>query len=203
MAPTNDNFASATTISGNSGSITGTTYQATKEASEVNMYATDQSVWYTFTPSVTSWFKFWVDKTEVVPHPGRGLLIAIGPQNTLASFTTANVLEVYGHYPTLLVEEDITVAAKLTSGTQYWIKLSSTTAFGGTDANTCDFTLRWTNFTPPANDDFSNAVTLSNDVAVTASTRDATPESGEVSGWGGSGYGVQTRWYKFTPSVTD
>ncbi len=61
VAPSNDNFASPTVLSTTlPASLTAQTNKgATKEATEVNSSSYDeQSTWYSFTPTVTGWYRF-------------------------------------------------------------------------------------------------------------------------------------------------
>ncbi len=78
-APGNDNYASATTLSGDRGSITGTTADATMETGEPGYGYRDHSVWYQWSPDTdgiatfsmcgTSWDSVLTIYTVTTPPP--------------------------------------------------------------------------------------------------------------------------------------
>jgi hypothetical protein len=96
--PANDNFASAialsTTLPGQR--LGDTTEEATYQASEpVAWFLSDtqQSVWYTFTPTVTQRYRFWIDNSNaVVWMDGKQAIIAVYSGATLGTLSLEKVI---------------------------------------------------------------------------------------------------------------
>jgi len=216
--PPNDNFANAIALSTTlPGSLTPkrTTRDATKEASEVEIGKNDQSVWYTFTPTTTAYYRFLF--SNIFPN-GDDHTFYIGVfqvymrhSTTLADFVyfydgRANVVGVGGNSISgnggLFAMGNIEIIAHLQAGETYTIKAWSDEKFSTPVFNgqTVRFDLDWDVYTvtPPANDDFANAEVVGATLPDTFSgtTVDATFEEGDFDP------ATQTVWYKFTPSVT-
>jgi hypothetical protein len=181
-APANDNFASAQALSTTlPGSLPGlTTFDATMEGSEPKHYAggsdIEQSIWFTFTPSVSGWYQFRVPLDSLVYHGTHddtdgeiNLILFKGGTvvDTLAEATVANrIANPNRGTDTTLTntgwanEHDATVFGDLVSGTTYYIKICSSF---GTVANrsTCDFDFEWDVIPLATNSDFANRETIS------------------------------------------
>lgn len=202
-APGNDNFTSATNLDLTGAlpaSLSGqTTFDATKEATEPAFATNDQSVWYRVQPTVTGWYKFWVDDDEQIDHPSRGLCIALSPATTLAGFTTASVISRVDNPESFSPSGDWTVAGYLTSGSTYHIKVYASRP-SSINQQTFDFTIRWDTFTPPANDNMANAIALTLGSPVTVDTYNCTYETGEGLISPGFYTGMQGQWYTITTS---
>ena len=181
--PSNDNFASAQTLSGGSGAVTGTNVGATKEVGEPNHAGNvgGTSVWYQWTA------------------PADGVA-------TFDTFTSAfdTLLAVYtGGAVNTLAEigsnddsgggTQSSVTFNAVSGTVYHIAVDG---FSGASGNIAlHFTL------VPANDNFANAQNLPGPSgSVTGTNVSATKESGEPNHAGDTG-GASV-WYQWTAPLT-
>ncbi len=141
--PANDNFASAQTITGSSGTVTGQMGLATLEVDESTLG--NKSVWYVWTP----------------PASGNADIDTIGSGNntTLEVYTgTAldNLVEVASgddEFGTTFTESGVSLP--VTSGTPYYIRVASWNA-----GNSLLARLNWAITTPPANDDFADKQTI-------------------------------------------
>lgn len=211
--PTNDNIANSDTLVGDSGSVSGTTFDATKEASEsTTIYAgtSAQSVWWDFTPSTTGWYKFWIHDADVTYHGVYGfdntnLEIEVFPDGVLTDMTSTNKITDANRENSNKYNAEC--VAFLTGGNQYFVRVACSKSASTTNSQTSDFTLHWSPISAPANDDLASALSLgSAPVSQTGETTyDATFQSGEViaTTLGGSGYDAeQSVWYTFTPSTT-
>jgi hypothetical protein len=187
VAPSNDNFAQATTISGASGTKTGTNVGATVESNEDEFPGefdgnpSGETVWYKWTPTTSGTYSF----------------------DTLSSSTTFNTeLAVYtGHSLSTLDEvaqnDDYSAATiksrlvfQATGGTPYYIQIDGDD--DGTDAHDGTFVLSWGQ--PPGNDDFANATSVSGLSGSTTGTNvDASEEDGE--GEHGNAAGGASVWW--------
>jgi predicted dehydrogenase len=143
-APTNDNFSSATIISGSSGQTTGDNSDATSETGEPNHVDTEggTSVWWSWTaPS---------NGTVVFDTSGSDF------DTLLAAYTGSEV----GDLTSIASNDDSVdvqsqISFKATAGTNYYI------AVDGYDGETGDIVLNWVYGTAPGNDDFSSATPIS------------------------------------------
>jgi hypothetical protein len=177
--PPNDAFAAALELVGESGTVSGTTAEATKEPGEA-VHAGNpggRSVWYRWT----------------APFSGSALIETCG-----SGFDT--LLAVYaGAVASALTPvaanddacgEQSRLIATVTAGTTYSIVVDG---FGGVSGA---FTLRWSAARPPANDNFAAAQQLTGAVgALTGTNLGASVEPGEIQGGGAS------VWYVWTPPV--
>src|SRR5678816_1207702 len=216
--PANDNFASATSIATASGTLGGTTFDATKEASESTTIGTNvQSVWYVFTVPTTGWYKFWIPASDMVDHDIRAfdngtIGINVFPDGALSAMTLTNEIA-DGFRGSSGSPKDAQVAFFATSSTVLRIRVYSSmdsAAPGGLNTQTMDFTLHWAQLSRPTSDDLANVIDLGSvPVAETGiTTFDATMESGEqqalsvTSSYSTTDPAVQSVWYKFTPAVS-
>jgi len=181
-SPPNNNFAAAQVITGNTGSVSGTNVNATKETGEPNHAGNTggTSVWYQWQ----------------APASGVATFTTAGSNfdTLLAVYTGSNVAAL-----TPLASNDDVASGTLTSrvtfnavsGTTYRIAVDG---YGGARGSV---NLNWTNIPPaPPNDHFANALVLSGSVGtVTGTNGGATKETGEP-GHGGNAGGASV-WYRW------
>lgn len=205
--PPNDNFANAEVISGASGSTTGTVVDATREASESStLYGGTgaRSVWYKFTAPSTGWFRFYINDADLSYAGPLGfdetlLGMTLFPDGVLTAHTSTSAI---AHISEGDADLDVNVAAKLTSGQVYYLRLASVDQFSTVNYGAFNFTLRWESVSTPANDDLANAQALTLPTTIAdVTTRNSTEESGEALN-SVVGANSQSRWYKFTAAVT-
>ncbi len=186
--PANDAFASATEITGSSGSTTGSNVSATKETGESSHAGNSggKSVWWTWTPT----------------SGGSTTITTIGSSfdTLLAVYTGSGVSAV-----TTVASNDDTssslqssVTFTASAGTSYRIAVDGYSGASGS------IVLTWSQSattSAPANDSFSSAIALtSSSGTTTGSNASATKETGEPSHAGNSG-GASV-WWKITPTAT-
>lgn len=199
-APTNDAFADAATVSGASGSVTGTLSEATVESAEPNNHPSWNWVSDMYDHSV--WFS-WVAPAGVGPTSISLTEVASGTDVALGVYTgssLASLTEVaYNEFaPAQYNWGRSEVRFTPTAGTTYYIGVGDDT--GST------FSLDWGEIgAAPANDDAADAVTLP--ASASGSNWWATPESGEPDfRWGYNGsisdMGGRSVWYVLTPAAT-
>jgi len=188
--PTNDNFANAQTLTVNSGSITGSNANATKEAGEPDPAGNPggASVWYRWTAPG--------DGTVTMNTSGSGF-------NTLLAVYTGSSLNAL----TLVAQndDDPQFAGQTTSrifpflvtgGTVYWIAVDGYKA-GTAPPATGPVTLSWTFSPPPANDHLAAGQALTGDTgSLGATIVGATKETGEPNHAGNSG--GHSLWYRWS-----
>ena len=182
--PANDDFADAAVLSGTTGEVVGSTADATEEAGEP-LHGVDpagMSIWYRWT----------------APADGTLLLTIVGNEGDtlLAVYTGDQVSDL-----TPVAREEQTLPFRLffriSAGTEYRIAVDSDD-MGSLPPSTAPFTLSWTFYEPPANDDFAGAEPLSGTTgALTAHNGGATAETGEPE-HGGEVGGVSL-WYAWSP----
>lgn len=186
--PANDAFAAATTITGSSGSISGTNVGATEEAGEPDHadIPGDASVWYRWT----------------APSSGRVLL------DTCSGTDFDTLLAVYtgttvgGLAPVASADDGCGSTSRLlftvTADTTYQIAIDGANRGWGTA--TGQFTLSWAPVTPPANDAFAAAQVISGaNGSATGSNLGASKEPGEPDHAGHAG-GASV-WYRWTATT--
>ncbi|MDQ3934396.1 MAG: hypothetical protein M3340_07160, partial [Actinomycetota bacterium] len=170
-APVNDEFASATEVSGGNGVVDGTNVRATLEPGESNSHG-GASVWYRWTAPVSGPATFETEtsgfSTFVSAHTGTRVdgLSTVGASHGRTTFTAS-------------------------AGTTYRIRVDS--YYSGSSG---PFKLRWVQAEAPPNDHFAAARVLSGSVArSTGTTAGATRQSGEPyhAGYGG-GRSVWFSW---------
>lgn len=208
---TNDAFASAIALPTSlPGSRTfDTTWEATYEAGEPILSVNDQSVWYTFTPTVTDYYKF---RFYNVHFNGTNafnigqLSVHIRKSTTLADFTNDNDATLVS---TIGVNEfgggaESETIVPLEAGVTYTIKAFSGEGSGTPVHNgwTVTYDMSWeiVSISPPANDNWDDAEVMSTTLpgSTSGTTYDSTMEPGEYYAPGTE----QSVWYKFTPTVT-
>lgn len=173
MSPGNDSFVDAVTISGETGSVTGSNFDATAEAGEPALGGDGQSVWWVWTaPKDGALMLYvdddWVDQFVSV-HQG-------GAVNSLAEAGR-------GEFRT---------SVAVYSGQSYRI------AVDGTDGGS-SFNLEWSMSIPPANDNFANAGSMSGaNGQLIGTTAGASVESGEPD----SSHFTRSVWWTVTAQQT-
>ena len=190
--PTNDFFASAQTISGSSGSVSGTNVDATGEVGEPDNMgdsAPIQSAWYSWTAPATGKFLFGTCNDTTF-------------DTTLGVYTGTSVSSLSS------VAEDMNscgsgesntpnrvrsaVSFSAVSGTTYHLSVDGLDAYSGT------FTLFW----KPANDDFADAEVLS---GASGSVQGMNPHFGREEGEpdnAGVSSPIQSAWFTWTAPET-
>lgn len=213
--PANDNFASAQVISGASGSVSGTVFDATREGSESSTLfggTVARSVWYKWTCPASGWYKFFIDADDFVRNGAAGqsaywcgmdlfddgVLTAHTSTSSLASCRTlANTNDnpngLWSH-----------IAYNCVSGNVYYIRLASQDQLGINNYSSFDFVLQWDTVDTPANDLIASATDLDPLPANTGAftTKDSTFQSGEATNLSQVGSAHQSQWFKFTPTST-
>ena len=174
QAPSNDNFASAVTLTGNSGTASGSNVNATREIGEPATGGA-YSVWWRWTASASA----------------RATFDTIGSDfdTYLAVYTGTNVSSL-----TLVESNDDSgengmsrLSFAAVSGTTYYVAVSGFNTASGS------IRLNWQLVLPPANDNFSSAITLSGNSGGVAGTNvGAGTETGEHPAGGPSS--VWWRW---------
>jgi hypothetical protein len=161
QVPSNDNFANAVTLSGNSGTASGSNVNATREIGEPTAGGA-YSVWWRWTAGSSATATFDTVGSSFDTY------LAVYTGTSLSSLT--------------LVDSNDDGAGNgmsrlsfaAVSGTTYQVAVSG---FGTSSGN---IQLNWQLLIPPANDNFSNAITLSgNSGGVTGTNVGAGTETGE------------------------
>jgi hypothetical protein len=183
-AAANDNFASAEVISGSSGSVAGSTVGATGEANEKTPFVFQ-------TPLTTVWYRW------TAPASGRALF-----DISASDFDT--VLEIYKNGSSLTTITDIMgdddsspsgggrslIRLNVSAGTVYWLQVDGKADTVGS------FTLTWSLLAPLANDNFADAIALTDTSgSLSGDNILATSEPGEP-----ILIGYDTVWYSFSPA---
>ncbi len=177
--PVNDAFASASTLTGASGTTGAVTItEATTQASEPFDPDVKQTVWYTWTAPATAAVRFYCD-----PAIGAGRFASI------AAFTGASIGTLVNVGIDSPPDGPERAAFLLTTTASTVYKFQLGVFF--TPTITGSITMRWETVAPPANDNFANAVTLSglSDSATPGDCAGATLQGSEPNGIG------QTIWY--------
>jgi hypothetical protein len=206
--PVNDNFASAIALSTTlPGTRTGdTTVDATYETGEPLPWfgtVSNQSVWYTFTPTHTGIYRFYIHNTgTVVWSDIRRYNISLYSGSTVGGLTLITQARDNNTGPSV---GHAAIRATLTSGVTYRIMISSPRYSGDpSNAHTIIFDLDWDEIDssglPPANDDIANAEDLGTDPVgiFSGSNQYATWETWEEA----NGYNQPSVWYKFSVGFT-
>lgn len=185
VAPANDAFASATAITGTSGSATGSTVGASKETGEPNHAGNrgGHSAWWTWTPASSG------STTITTAGSSFDTLLAIYTGSSVGALTGIASNDDVGR------SRQSSVTFNVTGGTTYAV------AVDGYNGDFGSVTLNWTHTTgsAPANDAFAGAVDLTSvSGVVSGSNRFATKEAGEPSHAGNAG-GASV-WWKITPN---
>jgi hypothetical protein len=172
--PANDNFSSAIALSGTTGTTNGSNVASTRETGEPD-YGNARSVWWRWT----------------APSSGSAVFDTIGSDfdTYLAVFTGGGLSAL-----TVVTSNDDSggagtsqVTFQASAGTSYYLQVS------GFGSQTGSIRLNWRFSGAPANDNFSNAITLSgNSGTTTGSNVAATSEAGEPTF--GNSSSVWWRW---------
>ncbi|MEA2931627.1 MAG: hypothetical protein QOI56_412, partial [Actinomycetota bacterium] len=182
LPPPNDDFASATTIVGPSGTVTGSNVLATKEIGEPDHAGATggASIWYRWVAPATDTFTFEtcsdnaVD-TQLAVYTG----IAVDALSPVASDDNG-------------CGSQSRVTFDATAGTTYSIAVDGDNGFG---PSTGTIVLHWVQ--APPNDDFANATPVSGaSGSVSGTTEGATKEPGEPDHAGN--VGGHSVWYAWT-----
>ncbi len=169
--PANDNFADRITISGESGSTTGSNFAATLETGEPSWGYS--SVWWTYMPSANG--------TLVLDTTGSSVYTMLG------IYTGSDVasLAIVGQ------DDDGGISIPVMIGTEYQIAVTSYSS-----SETGSINLNWSIVQPPANDNFADRIAISGTSgSTTGSNAGATLETGEPS------WGYSSVWWTYTPSA--
>lgn len=198
--PGNDNFAAATAISGTSGSVSGTTIDATAQTGDPAFHTsynwdwipTDDlgghSVWYVWTAPAgigpTTFIVVGRDYYYSVPVLG----VYTGSPGALAEVGYNERSQVDGTW------QRAHVSFAPVAGVTYHIGIG---AFKGDEVGSFD--LSWAPSNPPVNDNFADAPPLPTEA--TGSTVEATSEAGEPANYyQNSDLGGRSVWYTYTPT---
>lgn len=131
-APTNDNFASATAVTGTSGTVTGSNVGATKETGEpTHSGGSGVSIWWKWTPSTTG------PVTFTTAASGSNIVMAVYTGAAVTSLSAATATS-----GTTQSSSSLTFFA--VTGTSYYVAVDSLLGLTGT------ITLSWTQAVPPA-----------------------------------------------------
>ena len=141
LPPSNDDAANATVLSGNSGSLDGSTARATADPTDPGYGYAMPSVWYAWTASRDG--QLTVDDCG----PNAGYYSEYLAVTDTSGVTLAGPQYIPCYYGALRVP--------VTAGQTYRIEVT------GYYGNTNPFTVRWVFNAPPANDNFANAQVLS------------------------------------------
>jgi hypothetical protein len=190
VRPSNDDFNNATTISGLTGSSTGTNVGSTAESGEPGGYSGDTEIPYTST-----WWRW--------TAPSSGSVVI-----TTASSDFDTILSVYsGSSLTALslIAADDDSGSNHTSSVTFAAAASTTYRIQvrGYARATGSIRVNWTetaiSTTRPLNDDFGNAITVTGSSGATSGTSvDATQESGEPSGASIGSGSIKSVWWVWT-----
>ncbi len=184
-APANDNFANAQSVTGQSGTATGSNVGATKESGEPNHAgnAGGASIWYRW----------------VAPASGSATIDTSGSSfDTLLGVYTGSAVN---QLTTIASNDDCCsgrqskVTFPAVSGTTYQI------AVDGYNEATGSVTLHWNQAAAPANDLFANAQSVpGSSGTATGSNVGATKEAGEPNHAGNAG--GASIWYRWVAPAT-
>jgi hypothetical protein len=182
--PANDNFASPTTLTGATGKILTSSGRSTGEPGEPNHGSIpDRSVWYSWTAPETGPAVFHTRESNY------DTVLAAYTGTTITGLTQLASSDQFNGTD----QSKITFDA--TAGTTYRIVVDG---FGSTTGNVG---LQWTT-SPPANDNFAQAQTLTGPVGLSPATSvRSTGEPGELDYHGGAA-ADNSVWFTWTPSAT-
>lgn len=183
-APSNDDFADASAISGNSGSAPFNNAFSSMQDNEPNTGGRDRSVWFTYTPTASGWATF-----NTCDASG-DTVIDVYTGNDLA--TLVNVTYVDGNCPGGgLGDHSYPIA--VTANTAYHVRVSNYYGSGSLSGN-----LGVDLEEVPANDNWADARDLGSDanVSITDDNRYATTEVDEPQIYGS--VRPLSVWYKWT-----
>jgi CSLREA domain-containing protein len=192
-APANDDFANATVLGADAGSLTTeTNVDASAESGEPNhngLAGTPaRSVWYQWTPSVDGVAVFGI---TVPPVPNDWDMV-------LAAYTGSAVDDLTEVAAKSASAYSLVLQFEVAAGTTYHLAVD-----GHDSGEYGNFDFTWVTHVAPLNDDFANATVLGADAgSLTGGSNEwATAESGEPNHDGLAGTPVHSVWYQWTPSV--
>ena len=181
VVPTNDNFAAAETISGATGSVTGTTVDATNESGD----AVVRDVWYQWTAPADGEQLFVLN----VPHTPFLAGFRVGLINTPGEALATPHFQVDCTIYGLENANRICVRRPVENGVTYKLWVHAIAPDGSFLPPGTAFNIQWRPM--PTNDHFADAETISGATgSVTGTTVDATNESGDAV--------VRDVWYQWT-----
>lgn len=181
--PENDNFASATEMSGTNGVLSGSNLAATPEPGEpIADGAQGHSVWFTWTPPTNG---------MIILNETNGPVIFTDQYNGLevTTFTGDDVTNLTAVSTNVLGPSYISVLG----GTTYHFAVDATR----TNVGLSSFGIEWSFVPAPANDGFANrAVLTGDDVTLYYSSLGASTEPGEPD------HGQNSLWWTWTAPYT-
>ena len=195
--PVNDLFTNAITISNLSGTITGTNNGATLEACEppvIGLTNVDNSVWYVWTAPNSGSVEF-----DTIGSKFDTVLEVYTTTNGLCDPNLAQIAADDNFTNALgVLQTNSQVRFQVVAGATYYVSVNGNSNAAPFDAGS--FVLNWT--TPPANDNFTNAITLAGySGAVSGTNTGATMEANEltrlISG-GVTNFLDNSVWYAWT-----
>ena len=205
-APANDDFANATAITGEHGSIAVSTFGASQEAGELPRVAWwgsspsvyDQSVWFKFTPPRTAYYDFVSERVDTTYPDG-----VVGTI-TYDGDSLSTLQERYNSVGVQAWATDVSLFPPLeepyTAGTTYYVKIAAPrfSTIEPADSHAATLTLTW-DLNAPDNDLFENAQTITGaSGSVSGNARHAQLQPGEPNPQG-SGLGTaRSIWYRWT-----
>jgi hypothetical protein len=160
LAPANDDFANAEAISGESGSVAGTTVGASRQPGEPDYL--EASVWYRWTAPSNGWATF--------------ELCGSGFYAPLHAFTgaTLETLQLADTWYSYCADDASRITITATEGVTYSIPVS---AYEGTG----DFTLKWNRNPPPPEPPYNNV-----EPTITGTPREGSTLTGSDGEWYGT-----------------
>jgi hypothetical protein len=192
-APPNNDFADAEVISGDTGSVEGTNWDAYTEVGEPTGGYPNQTVWYEYTPAHSGVHIFHIDGNGWVQpefYSGSSL-------GALTPLTERSYPHRWGY--------------ELVGGTPYMIRIGGNSATFNYQSVT-EFVFRWEYCPVPANDDFADAEVITGSSGslqhnLTAATMETGDPDDSIFGegpWKPGDYGTSTKsiWYKWTSPIT-
>lgn len=192
-APVNDDFANATALGSDAGSLIGeTNVDASSEVGEPSHDSLTStpihSVWFRWTPTVDGTAVFQI----TVP------LVPDDWDMVLAAYTGSAVDALVEVAATSAFAYSVELQFEVSAGTTYHLAVD-----GRNSDQYGSFDLTWLTYLAPLNDDFASATVITDDTgSLTGETNAwATAEPGEPNHDGLAGIPAHSVWYQWTPSV--
>lgn len=191
--PSNDEFADAQTITGNHGTVAGTTSGATADDGGPNHFSQEATVWYSWTAPSSGSTSFDVDAILGDEPDAWDTTLAVYTGNSVGALTAVATNDQFNGSD----ESKVTFSA--TSGTEYHIRVDAWSLLTGGHG---PFRLGWSQIAP-ANDNLADATTMGGNAGFVGGTNvGATHEPGEPDSHGFGGISNDSVWYSWTPSVS-
>ena len=178
LAPANDDFANAAVISGDAGSVAGTTVGASRQAGEPDYL--EASAWYRWTAPSSGWATF--------------ELCSSGFYGGLHAFTgaTLEALQLTNTWYSYCDDDAIRITIAATEGVAYSIPVSAY-------AETGDFTLKWNRNPPPPEPPFNTA-----EPTITGTPREGSTLTGSDGEWYGTApFSFTYSWWRCGSTTCD